>query len=1340
MMSALKSMNTRQASLVFVDVLLLSLAWVLAYLLRFEFTIPSLTSEPAYGAAEQMLALLPWVVLMHVGLLFAFGLYRTVPRYVGTADLKMIGLAALGHGAFWLLFSLFVQTRATFFSLPPLDINDPSSHVMRVPFGVLGMYFFISIFMVGGFRFSRRLWSESRESSVEDNAPATLIVGAGDVAETALREILRSAAAKFRPVCAVATTPNRVGTALHGIPVEGRIEKIPELLKKHGITTVLIALDEDDPAMMREIVRHCQNARVAFHMIPALRDIAEGRVEVRPVRAVKLEDLLGREAVRLQLPEDENYLRNETVLITGAGGSIGSELARQVLTCLPKRLVLLGKGENSIHEIRQELQGKKGETELLAVIADVRDRTAMERVFEDYRPTIVFHAAAHKHVDLMEAQPEEAIKNNVLGTAVVAFLAKRHKARRFVLVSSDKAVRPAGVMGASKRLAELVAFSLAADSETIFQAVRFGNVLGSRGSATRTFERQIAAGGPVTVTHPDVSRYFMTVPEAVSLLLQAGRKRESGLLFLLEMGEPVRIVDLVRQMITLSGLSEGIDVELQYTGLRPGEKLHEDLVTSHEGAESTGIDKVKCTRPRRVPAWEETQELLATLQEQAESHDREGIYRTLREAIPDYHPAQLPELSDAEALEDAVEEAQEALEEAESTTATELEREISDETADEVAEEPPRGAEGDQPDLFAEETAPEVTQEATPDQPGLTPGEPGAEEAGAQTVREGAEEAEPALPAGALAELEGGDFHQDPAQAYPSVEIEQPGFPQDAPETGIGRLDAERPENEPDKEENASEEESLNADLLSGLEGETRADEEPHYTREDEIMSATEGKKPFVFLAILDGVGAEKAKAFLDHLATRAEPDAMLITAGLESDSAVPESLRARTKALPADCVNPPARWNAALALCPEGAILCSVVANLILAEDFVAKVRGVLEGDEQAVLTYVSHIIKSGDKEETVIVHQHEGCPHERFEFGPVMAYKADALRQAGGFDESLKYAWEYDAQLRLLDNGVFLRVAEPVVTVVQPAKEESQAGGLYSPGAGPLGGFSYVFYPAEMDKEVTGAFEKALKRWGAWIDHETLPVPQPATKPEVMASVVIPVLNRVRFIGNAIQKVLEGTFQDFEVIVVDNGSKDGTIDVVNEIAKKDPRVRLLHGKGSSIASALNEAIKASRGKYICQLDSDDQYAPTTLEKMVGHLESHPKCGLAISYYRLMDENANVIEDVDPITHSGYSRNQILRRDGAGALRVFPKAVLEEFGYYDEEHYGNFGEDYDMVVKTGEKYDVDRVHEVLYFYRRHGDNTDVIRDPEMKYKNKNRARQEALRRRIALNRQLKSK
>jgi glycosyltransferase involved in cell wall biosynthesis len=412
---------------------------------------------------------------------------------------------------------------------------------------------------------------------------------------------------------------------------------------------------------------------------------------------------------------------------------------------------------------------------------------------------------------------------------------------------------------------------------------------------------------------------------------------------------------------------------------------------------------------------------------------------------------------------------------------------------------------------------------------------------------------------------------------------------------------------------------------------------------------------------------------------------------------------------------------------------------GVILKPQALERFVGFLESNPQAALAYSCYAEqKSGKGEEKVQLYPHEGCIHERFDFGYVKFYRAEYLRKIGGFREDLVHAAEYDVELKLGDDYT-LELIDDVLYVVEVPEQanESAPGALHSPGKGKYGGFSYVFYPPDVEKEVTSVFEDMLKRRGAYIDHETVPVPYPKEPYPVMASVVIPVLNRAKYIGNAIERVLEQTFQDFEIIVVDNGSTDGTVEIVQEYAKKDPRVRLIKGTGNSIASALNDGIRAARGKYICQLDSDDEYVPTTLEKMIAHLESHPKCGLAISYYELMDENRNKIPGIEPVTHKGYSRNQILRRDGAGALRVFPKVVLEEMGLYDEENYGNFGEDYDMVLKVGEKYDVDRVHEVLYRYRRHSDNTDVTRDPLMKIRNKNNARLAALRRRQEINRKL---
>lgn len=399
------------------------------------------------------------------------------------------------------------------------------------------------------------------------------------------------------------------------------------------------------------------------------------------------------------------------------------------------------------------------------------------------------------------------------------------------------------------------------------------------------------------------------------------------------------------------------------------------------------------------------------------------------------------------------------------------------------------------------------------------------------------------------------------------------------------------------------------------------------------------------------------------------------------------------------------------------------------------------LDKNPDAAVAYSGFQEQDADgKSSDVKLFQHAGAPHERFDFGFAKVYRTTAVEQVGKAREDLQHAGEYDLDLKMAEKFTLKLVDKPLYkAVTSGAAAGEKPSALHSPGKGLLGGFSYIFYPPDLEREVTGVFEEALKRRGAWIDHETVNVPYPEKPYDVLATVIIPVLDRVKYIGNALDRVIDGTFQDFEVVVIDNGSTDGTQKIVEEYAQRDPRIRLIHGTGGSIASALNEGIRAAKGKYICQLDSDDEYTPDTLEMMVGHMESHPKCGLAISYYELMDENRGHVEGIDPITHSGYTRNQILRRDGGGALRVFPKAVLEEMGLYDEKHFGNFGEDYDMVLKTGEKYDVDRVHKVLYRYRRHSDNTDITRDPLMKIENKNNARLNALGRRKKLNAERKA-
>lgn len=1460
----------RVVPLLLFDAVLLSVAWVLSYQLRFAFSVPADYPDGPYR--DQMLMMLPWVLVLHLAAFLGLRLYRGLPRYVSTPELTAVVLGCLAATAFWGLFNLFVQARATFLQMPVMQVADGEWRVMRIPFSVLGIYFFTSLTFVGGLRFSRRLWDESRQRAESGGKP-TLLVGAGDLAEGALRELQRSQRDRFRPLCAVATGAGRLGASIHGIRVEGVLEDIPALLDRHRIESVLIALDEDDPAVLRQVVRLCHDARVETCIIPTLRDLASGRVEVRPLRPVRLEDLLAREPALLSLGEGTAVFRNETILITGAGGSIGSELARQVAQCKPARLILVGKGENSIHAIATELAMERPGLEVVPRIVDVRDRHAMERLFADHEPAVVFHAAAHKHVPLMEEQPGEAVKTNVVGTATVAWLAHAHGAKRFILVSSDKAVHPASVMGATKRVAERVVFSLANESDTAFSAVRFGNVLGSRGSAIEIFQRQIEKGGPVTVTHPEAERYFMTLRESASLVLHAAVDGRTGCLYLLDMGRPVKIVDLVHNLITLSGLRVGTDIEIEFIGLRPGDKIREESPIAHEGAQPTRVPKLHVARPGEMLTWERASFCVAELKELANADSPAPLLEYLRSLVHDFHHHALPELDDAEAISERVDAATAALEGQSPIALAAIEAAASggvlEETEDEQPQStesldalvkprdfeipPPASPEEEEPEAASEDDpveessaqpdAPEEVEDippqpdedipmrrgtdsleelvkprdfelagddephdaaeaaATPDvddvpdvddpsaeeddsvptserppaeelsweQPSLFPEADTGEEEPLPTPATDEAPADVAISAGDV-----GEASEPEREEPPRTDAQRPDAGLDSEDSGealtpaaIGGEESLPPAEEPPAptevpphERRAEEPESSGqppapppAAVSAGIwfrageiiEKEPRAPRAtnppgaaalPHEKEASMTQAGTKQANPCVFFAHVEGASDKQTSELVEHLHEVGGGTSPIVMIGAAKKPAVDAATADLITLLPDSIKGEATRWNTALESCPAGAVLVSAAPDIRFVSDFAARVAEAIKKTPDAQLFYSDHIIEKDGKEELVKTHDHEGCPHERFEFGRVMGYVADAVRAAGGFDESLQHAWEYDMHLKLMEKGPIQRIPHPCYRVIEVTAADSQSGALYSPGKGPLGGFSYVFYPEDVEREVTTVFEKALKRWGAWLDHPTVEVPQPKQKPEVLATVVIPVLNRVKYIGNAIEKIVNGTFSDFEVVVVDNGSTDGTIDVVKEWSEKDKRIRLLHGKGSSIASALNEGIRAARGKYICQLDSDDQYDRTTLEKMVGHLESHPKCGLAISYYRLMDENAQVIDDVDPITHSGYTRNQILRRDGAGALRVFPKAVLEEFGYYDEENYGNFGEDYDMVLKTGEKYDVDRVHEVLYYYRRHADNTDVIRAPEMKYRNKNHARQQALRRRIRINRE----
>ena len=421
----------------------------------------------------------------------------------------------------------------------------------------------------------------------------TLIVGAGDSGEALVRDVKRRPQDGLHPIGFVDDDPNKRRIRIHGLPVLGAASEIPEICKSHQIDVILIAIPNASGKTIRDILAHCEQTTARLCIVPSVGEMVRNGNGVRraPVRDINIEDLLRRAPVRTDMERIAGYVSGQRVLVTGAGGSIGSELCRQIAALNPARLILVGQGENSIFEIEQELVREFGYAPT-ALIGNVKDRNRIEEIFLAERPTVVFHAAAHKHVPLMEANPQEAVKNNVLGTRNVAEIAAACGVKKVILVSTDKAVNPSSVMGATKRICEMIIQTLARTTRTEFAAVRFGNVLGSRGSVIPTMRKQIVRGGPVTVTHPEMTRYFMTIPEAVQLILQAGAMGGQGEIFILEMGDPVRILDLARDLIRLSGFRPDADIKIEFSGTRPGEKLHEELLYTAEEKRGTEHAKI----------------------------------------------------------------------------------------------------------------------------------------------------------------------------------------------------------------------------------------------------------------------------------------------------------------------------------------------------------------------------------------------------------------------------------------------------------------------------------------------------------------------------------------------------------------------------------------------------------------------------------------------------------------------------------------------------------------------------------------------------------------------------
>ncbi|WP_026679381.1 polysaccharide biosynthesis protein [Fictibacillus gelatini] len=448
-------------------------------------------------------------------------------------------------------------------------------------FRVLGITWMLHIILIGGSRFSWRVYRDRFISSSTEKK-RTLIVGAGKAGTMLVRQLLKSNDTDLQPVAFVDDDPNKVKLQIYGITVMGKTSEIPKIVEENDIENIIIAIPSLKKAAINRIYLECSKTNAKTQIMPMLEDIVSGKVSVNQFRDVQVEDLLGRDPVELDMESISKKLTGNTILVTGAGGSIGSEICRQICKFNPNKIVLVGHGENSIYQIDMELRNLyKDKITIIPVIADIQDRERIFEVIDEHKPEVIYHAAAHKHVPLMEYNPSEAVKNNVIGTKNVAEAADTYGVKTFVMISSDKAVNPTNVMGATKRIAEMVIQHLDTLSETKFVAVRFGNVLGSRGSVIPLFKKQILAGGPVTVTHPDMTRYFMTIPEASRLVLQAGALARGGEIFVLDMGEPVKITDLAKNLIRLSGYTED-EIQIKYTGLRPGEKMFEELLNENE--------------------------------------------------------------------------------------------------------------------------------------------------------------------------------------------------------------------------------------------------------------------------------------------------------------------------------------------------------------------------------------------------------------------------------------------------------------------------------------------------------------------------------------------------------------------------------------------------------------------------------------------------------------------------------------------------------------------------------------------------------------------------------------
>jgi FlaA1/EpsC-like NDP-sugar epimerase len=612
-----------------IDIIFLILSFYMAHLIRFDFLLPDY-------ALEKFFSMLPYLLGVKILYFCFFDMYRGMWRYTGINDLLNVVKAS---------------TLGTLTIIAVILYVNRFENVSRSVFIIDWCFTLISI---AGLRVITRLAFEqfTENISVQDvkevflklfrvipkRSKGVIIIGAGDCGEKICREIIEDAALKYHVNGFLDDDRSKVGRKIHGIPVLGEIDGVAEAVLSTGAQEVIIAIPSLGRERMQQIIYACEAADIVFKTVPSMSELINGKITINSIRPVEYKDLLGREPVNLEKDKIGDYLGGKTVLVTGGGGSIGSELCKQICKFNPEKIILFERAETPLYEIDLELKKEFPHLKIFPVLGDVQNEGEIEAVFETYAPDIVFHAAAYKHVPMLELHPSKAVENNIIGTRNLVDVSLKFKSSKFVLISTDKAVNPANVMGASKRIAEMILQynSLQKGLKTSFITVRFGNVIGSAGSVIPLFKKQIAQGGPVTVTHPDMIRYFMLIPEACQLILQAGAMGKGGEIFILEMGEPVKIDAMARELIRFSGFEPDVDIKIKYTGLRPGEKLYEELMTNQEDVVPTGHQKIMVLNSHM--GNDNLLDRLEELKTAAGNKNNDRIKKLLQQMIPEYNP------------------------------------------------------------------------------------------------------------------------------------------------------------------------------------------------------------------------------------------------------------------------------------------------------------------------------------------------------------------------------------------------------------------------------------------------------------------------------------------------------------------------------------------------------------------------------------------------------------------------------------------------------------------------------------------------------------------------------